>query len=613
MNWKDKKVLPLLLVTALFMAGTLITACGRGGGGSSGSDSVSGKVVVSLTDAEGDFEKYEVDILSIRLTRMNGIEVEAMPETSRIDFAQYVDLEEIVSTAAVPLGAYKSAKMVLDYTNADIQLEVGGVSTPAVAQDRDGNSLGTIEVTVEVDSNRPLVIAPGLLTHLALDFDLETSNSVDTTQDPPLVTVDPVLIAEINPDFDPMKKHRIRGPLISINEAEETFQVGIRPFRLHLNRNRRDFGRFKVLTTADTIYEVDGRTGMGSEGFILLAGKPLLTPVIVIGELNARQHIFTAHEVLAGESVPGGGRDALRGSVIARSGDVLTVRGATLLRGADAILYRGDVTVRIGEETKVTKQGEHHHAGNPLNKDDISIGQRIIVFGAVSGLPDAIEIDATAGLVRMRYTTIDGTVNVIGSERSELELTLQNINGRTIGSYDFSGTGSNPAAYIVTTETIPLEEVSAGDPIRLRGHVAGFGASPPDFHASVIRNVGGVNALMAIHWHPATSTPFLRSSVSGLELDLSGVGRLHHVFRAHISAELMPEPAPLVLPKAYGRGRYAIRQAYRTTVYGDFGHFVQDLTNRLERDATLDRLYARGRYGGSTQTMSARWITVGLR
>ena len=119
---------------------------------------------------------------------------------------------------------------------------------------------------------------------------------------------------------------------------------------------------------------------------------------------------------------------------------------------------------------------------------------------------------------------------------------------------------------------------------------------------------------MAVHWKPATPTPFISSSESGLELDLTGVGRLHHVFRTrqHLT-ELMPEPAPQVLPTDEGRGRYAIRQSGAVSVHSDFGDFVNDLTLRLENDAALARLYAKGSYTGITQTMVSRRAVVILR
>ncbi len=454
-----KRYSPLIGIMGFLMSTLLLSGCGQGNDGS-GATGDAGDVVISLTDAEGDFEKYELDIRSIRLKKRNGDIVETLPLTARIDFAQYVEMEEIVTTATIPLGAYTEAIMVLDYTNADIQVEAGGAASPAVVQDEAGDPLTTLEVTVKLDTNRPLVIAPGVPAHLSLDFDLEATHKVDTGITPPVVTVKPVLIAEVNPDFDHLKKHRMRGPLVAIDETDKTFQIGIRPFRHRIHRDGRHFGTLTIMPNAETVYEVDGVTGKGSEGFHLLAQKSLLTAVIVFGELDIRNRVFKAHEVLVGSSVPGGDLDAVRGSVIAREGDTLTVRGATLLRGESAILLRHDVRVFVGSETLVTKQGHHADESDPLDQGDISVGQRITVSGTVSGtVTDGLTIDATEGRVRLLYASIAGTVNVHRADRFELEVTLKLINGRPVELYDFSGTGSDPSAYVVATGGLGLESI----------------------------------------------------------------------------------------------------------------------------------------------------------
>ena len=46
-----------------------------------------GTVLVSVTDAEGDFMSYSVDILSLTLQRQDGSTVETLPGSTRVDFA----------------------------------------------------------------------------------------------------------------------------------------------------------------------------------------------------------------------------------------------------------------------------------------------------------------------------------------------------------------------------------------------------------------------------------------------------------------------------------------------------------------------------------------------
>jgi hypothetical protein len=54
-------------------------------------------VVIALTDAEGDFASYTVDVLSLTLTTANGAVVETLPLSTRVDFARYTDLTEFLS------------------------------------------------------------------------------------------------------------------------------------------------------------------------------------------------------------------------------------------------------------------------------------------------------------------------------------------------------------------------------------------------------------------------------------------------------------------------------------------------------------------------------------
>ncbi|MCA8961439.1 MAG: hypothetical protein KDC38_13035, partial [Planctomycetes bacterium] len=58
--------LGLLCVAALSLLS--LSGCNNGGGG--GGDDATGDVVIGLTDAEGDFLSYSVDVLAVTLTRV---------------------------------------------------------------------------------------------------------------------------------------------------------------------------------------------------------------------------------------------------------------------------------------------------------------------------------------------------------------------------------------------------------------------------------------------------------------------------------------------------------------------------------------------------------------
>src|SRR4030065_296233 len=54
-----------------------------------------------------------------------------------------------------------------------------GNAVSAVARDHGGNPIGTLDLTVTLDSQRPLTIVPGVPAHLTLAFNLAASKTVN--------------------------------------------------------------------------------------------------------------------------------------------------------------------------------------------------------------------------------------------------------------------------------------------------------------------------------------------------------------------------------------------------------------------------------------------------
>ena len=231
------------LICGLILSVLSLVGCGGGSGGSSsggGGQTTSGEVVIGITDAEGDFVSYSVDIVSITLTKASGAVVETLPLTTRVDFAQYTEMTEFVTAATIPSGVYTGARIRLDYTNADIRVEdASGQAVAAAVKDQNGQPITTMELTVKLDDRASLLIVPGIPAHLTLDFNLQASNTVNTSVSPPLVTVQPFLVAQVNQE-DP-KTHRIRGPLKSVNQNNSSFQVILCPY--HRDRPSRGASR----------------------------------------------------------------------------------------------------------------------------------------------------------------------------------------------------------------------------------------------------------------------------------------------------------------------------------------------------------------------------------
>ena len=598
------------LIGILILLALSLSGCGGGGGGgsSSGGQTTSGEVVIGITDAEGDFIAYSVDIVSITLTKASGAVVETLPLTTRVDFAQYTEMTELVTAATIPSGVYTGAKIRLDYTKADIRVaDANGQAVAAVAKDQNGQPITTMELTVKLDDRASLVIVPGIPSHLTLDFNLQASNTVNASLSPPVVTVQPFLVAQVNEE-DP-KTNRIRGPLKSVNQNNSSFQVILCPY----HRLTGDFGTLTVITTQDTTFEIDGVSYTGAEGLSKLASKPFGTATVAIGDQQMALRRFVAQEVYAGSSVAFGADDAVTGSVIARSGDNLTLRGATLVRKDGTIIFNDNLTVQLADSTIVTGQGTH---GTVYTKNDISVGQYISALGTLSGSPGSYVLDAKQGLVRMQVTILTGTVNSLSS--GSLDLNLQTINGRRVSLFNFAGTGTtsandaDPSNYQVSTGTLSLSGISAGTPVRVRGLVRAFGQAPPDFTAWTIINVAALPATLFFDWNPASATPFSSISSTGMTLNPAGVGTLHHILRGWVWTDVLPN-SPIVQPKSASLGLYAICYQGTVQLYTQFDTYSQALQTSLNSGNKARLLCAYGTFTDATTTLDATRVLAAFQ
>jgi hypothetical protein len=599
------------LIGGLILSVLSLVGCGGGSGGSSsggGGQTTNGEVVIGITDAEGDFVSYSVDIVSITLTKASGAVVETLPLATRVDFAQYTEMTEFVTAATIPSGVYTGARIRLDYTNADIRVEdAGGQAVAAVVKDQNGHPITSMELSVKLDDRASLLIVPGIPAHLTLDFNLKASNTVDTSVSPPLVTVQPFLVAQVNQE-DP-KTHRIRGPLKSVNQNNSSFQVILCPY----HRLTGDFGTLTVITTQDTAFEIDGVSYQGAEGLSKLASKPFGTGTVAFGDQQMGFRRFVAQEVYAGSSLAFGTNDAVTGSVIARSGDNLTLRGATLVRKDGTVIFNDNVAVQLADSTIVTGQGTH---GTVYTKNDISVGQHISALGTLSGSPGSYVLDAKQGLVRMQATILTGTVNSLSS--GSLDLNLQTINGRKVSLFNFAGTGTtsandaDPANYPVSTGTLSLSDISAGTPVRVRGLVRAFGQAPPDFTAWTIINTAALPATLFFDWNPASTTPFPSISPTGMTLTTAGVGPLHHVLRGWVWTDVLPN-SPVVQPKSAPLGLYAICYQGTVQLYTQFDTYSQALQTSLSSGNKARLLIAYGTFTDATTTLDATRVLAAFQ
>jgi len=612
----------------IFAAALLMTGCGGGGssmapGGNSPPPSACaadcGKALVLLTDADGDFLSYTVDVVSLKLKRANGTTVETLPATTRIDFAQYVDLTELLTAATIPNGSYSSATLRLDYSNADITVEKDGAPVAAKAVDADGNAMGVVDVTVNLDNRHHLNISAGRPSLFTLDFNLAASNSVDLTTTPATVSVTPALVASL--ELVDQKDLRVRGPLVSVDSGAGSYVVDVRPFHM---RSRR-FGQVTVHTDTDTVFEVNGTSYTGSAGLEALSAAGPDTMTAALGTLTTATREFNAKTVFAGSSIPGIGIDGVIGDVIARSGDVLTVRGATVVRNSDGPHFaRGNVKVTLGPDTRVHKGGTV--PAQVVGIDAISVGQSIEAFGTAvpvtaSSMSGDWTLDATAGRVRMNVTPIFGFVKETGT--GALTLQLESIGGGRASAFDFAGTGTapgqdaDPANYEVATGALDLSGLENGEAAKLLGFPTPFGAAPPDFTARTMVDYRRMSAFLAMSWgRSGTAAPFSSQEPTGLVLDLDNdaIGRAHHISIGPRVLDLARLPAsPAIVPPDDGHTAYLVVMRDQSHSFEDFADFVADLGTRLDGTTVMFSLTASGSYDGDANVFRARSIVVTLK
>jgi hypothetical protein len=616
-----------LAAAALALAG-----CGGSGGGSAGMSTANptvtpsacadcGTLMVGLTDADGDFVSYSVDVLSIKLQRANGAQIETLPQTTRIDFAQLTDLSDLLSVASLAPGDFVKGSIRLDYTNADIEVQKGTDSVKATAVDGSGNPLGVTELEVRLDGKDHLVITKGRATFLAVDFNLAASNSVDLTQTTPVVTVQPFIVASVQPVDQ--KDLRVRGPLVSVDTTASSYVVNVRPWFVASG----DHGEITVHTSATTSFEIDGAASTGADGLKALAAEAAGTLTLAIGTLDTSTRDFTANTVFAGTSVPGEGLDAVQGNVVSRTGDTLTVKGAFAVHRDHQLDFQRTVLVTVGANTKVTMAG----STDAVDASAISVGQSIVALGTLSAPASAggtmaptpatpiapATLDATAGRVRLQPTELHGAVKTVVP--GTLTLQLRSIDRLGIAMFNFAGTGSatasdaDPNNYEVQTGNLSLASLSAGEAAKVIGFVTPFGSAPPDFVGATVVDHLDLPSTLGIGWGATgTTAPFVSMSATGLVIDITNksIGERHFILSGMQKLDILTLASGPTIAPTTDRGMYGVWEPGHVELFEHFADFETKLAARLAAGDAITSMTAFGAYDAGSNTLTANGVSA---
>lgn len=591
--------------SGLLIAVMGLLACGGSSSAPNGDNSEAefGELALSITDAEGDFLRYEVVLKSIVLERVDGTQVRTVPRSSVIDFVEYVDLAELFYVGQVPAGRYRKVYVTLDFSAAEVvvQDELGEANT-ALVQDHEGNKVDELQVQLRLGPRHLLHVRPGVPAALSMDFDLQSSNEILST-DPAVVQVDPVWLADAALDHE--KEHRVRGVLKSVDLTQQSFTLRVRPPRYRGN----DWGRFKVAVDENTKLEISAQHYVGAEGLVALAALSEDSPMVVLGKIQQGDSpLFLAQQIVAGTSVAWHGADFLQGVVISRSENMLAVQG----------WYRHWQSERRSSLQKyVVEFSENTTVSQLLSPDldwtanDISVGQRILVLGE----PGDKILDASAGHIRLQTSQIQGSVLSV----TPLTLDLQLINGRRPGNFDFSGTGTSPEhdadpqLYQVNSQTLDLGDLDIGEPIQLRGFVSPFASAPEDFIAqtSIERNRQGRGVNLFIAWREGTDNPFVSVGANGWVINSSegnykvnrGIGQISLDFFANSASLIAADNALFVIKQHSGEA----------VTFRDFSEFDRNVHEQLAAGKLVKNISAHGYVQPGGSEMGVRRLLIKLK
>jgi hypothetical protein len=592
----------LLKLSACLFPVLAFVSCSKGGGGGTGG-SDAGTVNVALADAPSDqLDRFAVDVKAIDLVREDGAVVHALPLTTRVDFADLLEVAELVNSATVPVGTYTQAEITLDFTGAEVH--IAELASNASVLDSNGQPLqGILKMKVDLDKKGPLVVFPGLTSLLTIDFNLDASTSIDAVLN--TVTVSPILVAEV--ELDRHRIHRISGQLEAVDVEGRSFDLQVRPFRL----KKSVFGTVSVHTDNETSFEINGVSFEGAPGMAALAALPAESEVIAVGEFKAGNGSFEARDVLAGSSASGGTMDVVRGHVTSRSGNTMTLIGATVDRPDGTITFNANVSVDLNPATThVNRQ----FTADILNTDAVSVGQRITAIGTLGGSAGTFVLNPTQS-VRLLVTKLTGAVKA--ASPGSLSLDVQRFDFRPASVFNFAGTGAagndaDPKEYQVDTGALNLTGIDAGSPVGVYGFVTPFGSAPPDFEAATLVDVGDVGAFLVVVWKTDSDVQFSELGNGKIDLDLSDSPLTHHVFRAGEVTDLKHFTDPGIEAKDDKRVVFAIKDGLTVTVHKNFAAFLGDLAARLSNGKTARKLCALGHFDDFTGELTARVAAVVL-
>jgi hypothetical protein len=615
------------------LAMLFITSCGN-------NLFIAGTPVVTLTAQHGQFTSYIVTIDQINLTRSDGT-VLALPLNQnqtglRVDLAQQTDFVQLLEAPALEEGTYVSATFFLDYGSSYVTIDAGGTAGSTTLIDGiTGTTPGQESILVTFDPSHPLVVGNQTSSLINFNIDLEASNTVNNANGlPATVTVHPVITASATPIYQ--KPIFVRGLFVFADTNAGNFVMNTRPLRDVINNTD---GAITVIPNAQTYYNIDGVPYVGATGLAQLSALKAETASLqiaaigtstAIGGLNNDTPTFTATQVYAGTSLESTIQDHVTGIVIGRSGDTITLGGAALVDRVGDLGFSASIPVTLAPSTVtgatiVSVDGVMNPSPAPTT-DTISIGQYIEVSGKVNptgpsngfvninpdGSFNPIGLDATYGQVRIKPTTLWGTLNSATTGSANLTLNWIQYYEPVPAYINFTGAGTNTSAtnYTVNTGSTDLSATAPGTLLNVVGFTNAYGSGPPDFTATSITPATSLPQQLIIEWSgDGSNNPFTVVAGAGLYVNLQDAnllaGAVHVLRTGPFSADQditklpNPDPTLLVIVPATS-GQFSIGNVPNGIyVFTDTTAFAARVQYNTGAIGPISKLVATGQYDGA--------------
>ena len=565
-----------------------------------------GTLVLAITDAEEDFVSYTIGVKSILLTRENGDQVEVLSDATEVDFVEYQELSELFSVGRLPVGRYQSISMELDYSEAYILIQdENGQTYEAQAMDESGEILTTHLVQFNLTDDQPLIISNKKISHLTLDLDLSSSNTIESYE-PAIVKVEPFVVATV--DLDEEREHRLRGTVAGADLDAQTLTLNVKPMR----KRGGDFGELVVHFDQDSKLEVDGEAMATEAALAFLAEQGEDFPVVVFGTVvtaeEAGQNTFTATQLFAGTSVPWSGKDVFKGLVTKLESGVTYVSGLTIDTDIPQRAHVKDVTLMLDDSTTYANRGD-----NFTDASFLVPGQRVEALGQFSQSEALSSFNVSGETVRILMSTILGQVAEI-DEAGLLTLDVERFNQRPGKMIKRHSTMMEFDSLMIDTSGLTQVDVDTGDWVKVVGYFNPIvdGEEQADLNASglVKYEVSESELKYSGHWGAEGDAPQISEDNASMVIDMEQ-GRHKMNFRFN-PVNVMPDIASLTLVTEEDEGKFALRErGEQTLFFTSLAELLTSLKPKLEQ-GTVSSIQAKGSLSEDNLELAVTHLVVKL-